>query len=1143
MVSSKPSRSRKHRKTIHTPVFQAPSTRFTSTKSSRSISTKSSRTKNNVVHGEHAEAVQVYVEQLSRQHLALAQMFREIPSSRPGSPVSDEDSEDRMSADFISSKMKETVDALKVRVLEVYDDAEGEPADGRWRIMYQMLHPACTRSTHWLPRPRKEREPSEEQFDTEAWADELATFIRQTWIPEGANYDRKRVGDKEEKMSKMVTEWSEGDDMQPAVIREIIEKRMWVEELLGLTRAWIIESTADQSTLLQEISEKDRLFGDLKVLFQAWIPTKDTLTEEKVHDIIQRRQNIENWEPDGRHKDLGELTEKLGKENWVKDLEAFVRGWPATAKLPSKPPPDISVKFSSTLKKKKLEEKVKTWRDGVETEDAMDVSTSSDSPATQSEGSPSTSRGARAESRKITKPILSKKTSSGHDLMDGNALGFTASKTSVAKLSTVAKAGSRPSLKSSQNNEGKATSPPIKTIHDIPESFLPPTFNSQLAESTPIQPRRRQASPIPLEFPSSLPSKLSKIPVPLDSSVPRSNIGRGAENTNNDPVDPVPSSSSLGQSGPSSPLQAKTNTKPASSLLRKRVRSPSPLDGVAGERRVKLPRVVDKLSTSADAFMASPAGDRQQPPSSSPLTSPAASPMRRHPNFPTTAELDAVIPRTPDGKRVPTLTEILSTAKGKKKSTFGPKGVVRDSKKSNQAGGSPNRTKKTSGTVEIENNKAVDEADIELRSKSSEPVSNNGFKDPAVYTTPVVPHIPSKTSSTEALSGFHEEGDDSISRSPQRNRVNLLSKPSTDLTSRLQKAQSRKLQSVKPLPKVTTVSSTSSSAFKKPGLQAPGYTQDLSSGLLPTTSDLSDQSGMTVTSPSGELGQEPQSIPSTRLGARQETFTSTAQQHQPEPSYSTEARNDFAAADATPQVDEEDEEQTQHEEEIDPFSIAVPASSMGPVTVPPSTTPKIKRYLGMDDVDLDIEMASPTKSLSSLADSDSDSDSSDDHGGDQEEDEQEEDSDNKNSFLDDLPDFTLNPDALVPQMTSTQRKDQFSDHGEVEEEDANALFGKDGRINVRSLDIPSNSQTNQMFMLPMNTPPTSNKKRLDGKRDARGLRRAGTTDSGHGSTYGLGSFQFGYNSQMDVDSRIQMMSTFMKNDTSLMGDDDDEDDY
>ncbi|KAK7462772.1 hypothetical protein VKT23_007356 [Stygiomarasmius scandens] len=1125
MASSKPTRLQKHRKTIHTPVFQAPIVRSSSSKN------KSKNKNKNVVPEEHAEAVRVYVEQLSRQHLALAQMFKEIPPSRPGSPASDEDDEAWTNVEFTSSEMKERVEALRARVLEAFDEADGDPADGRWHIMHQMLRLGCTRSRHWLPLPRDQREPREEPVDTGVWADELGTIIRQTWIPEGAKFDKEKASRKEEELQKMAMERSSKNrDEEPAVVREIVEKRAWAEELVEFTRAWIADTTADQSTLIHEIIKKDKLLNDVQVLLQAWVPNVDRLDEDRVRNIIQRQRNIESWGRDEKLKDLAELTERHGKVNWVNDLETFIRGWPGSATLPPKPPPDVSLKFS---KQKTLEERVRNWRRDLDPDDMMDVDTPSDPPATQSEEEPPEST---SKSKQKSKTTLTKKTSSGHDLMDGNVLGFTASKSSAAKVAASAKGGPQPS----RDDVAKEAAPRPKTIHDIPESFFPPPFNSQPAQSTPFQARRRPPSPIPLALSSPFPSKLSDIPVPLDSSAVKSS--RVAKITTSDAVAPVPPSSSLEHLGPSSPLKGKEKAKSLSSTStsRKRARS-SESDDVSEERPAKHAKVVDRSNSPVDISMASPAVNRQQPPSSSPLTSLSGSPVRPRPGiFPTAAELNSRIPKTPGGKRVPTLTEILSTStKGKRKSTFRPKGV--QAKKRNE---SPEKAS-GSGAVENTNNQVEAKAD-KRKSKSSKPASRAGSKEPVVYT-PAVPHVLSKTTSTEAVSGFHEEGDDSLTRSMQRNHANLLKEvPLHASTSGLQRAQSnkpesqrfQKSQGVKPLSKAAT-STSIPAAPKKPESQASVRSQRLAPVTAPAT--LSDSSGVTTFT----KDQEPQSVPSTRLGPQQETLASTAQQHQPEPSYSAEARDDFAAAmNTTPRaadvpsvvVNGVDGIESEDEDEIqDVLNLALPASSSKPVTPKPrsrsKTAPTIKRYLGMDDIDLDVEIASPAKSMSSLADSDDDSD-----------DDEEENEEANNTFrreLENPPDFTIDQDAFAPQGTSTQPRNGFFD----QEDDPHALFSRDGRINVGSLDIPSNSQASQMFMLPMDTPPASTKKKLDGKRDARGLKRAGTTDSGHGSTYGLGGFKFGYSSQMDVDSHMQKMSTFMKKDTSLMGDDEDEDDW
>ncbi|KAG5340447.1 hypothetical protein C0989_001590 [Termitomyces sp. Mn162] len=79
----------------------------------------------------------VYLERMSKQHIALATKVQEVPPSRPASPDSGERSTAR-------------VDALRQRVQEAFKYASGDPADGKWSSVAQLLRLNVTRRRRWL---------------------------------------------------------------------------------------------------------------------------------------------------------------------------------------------------------------------------------------------------------------------------------------------------------------------------------------------------------------------------------------------------------------------------------------------------------------------------------------------------------------------------------------------------------------------------------------------------------------------------------------------------------------------------------------------------------------------------------------------------------------------------------------------------------------------------------------------------------------------------------------------------------------------------------------------------------------------------------------------------------------------------------
>lgn len=79
-----------------------------------------------------------YLNSLSRTHIALAQIVQEEPSSRPGSPVEDAD------GSYPDSSTQERVKALRARVQEAWAMTDGNPADGKWTVLTQLLRIGVT---------------------------------------------------------------------------------------------------------------------------------------------------------------------------------------------------------------------------------------------------------------------------------------------------------------------------------------------------------------------------------------------------------------------------------------------------------------------------------------------------------------------------------------------------------------------------------------------------------------------------------------------------------------------------------------------------------------------------------------------------------------------------------------------------------------------------------------------------------------------------------------------------------------------------------------------------------------------------------------------------------------------------------------
>ncbi|KAG6835283.1 hypothetical protein H0H93_003142 [Arthromyces matolae] len=78
-----------------------------------------------------------YLERMSKRHIALACKVEEVPSSRPGSPTTE---------DLAGAR----VDALRQRVKEALDYAHADPSDGKWSAVVRLLKLRATQKRRWL---------------------------------------------------------------------------------------------------------------------------------------------------------------------------------------------------------------------------------------------------------------------------------------------------------------------------------------------------------------------------------------------------------------------------------------------------------------------------------------------------------------------------------------------------------------------------------------------------------------------------------------------------------------------------------------------------------------------------------------------------------------------------------------------------------------------------------------------------------------------------------------------------------------------------------------------------------------------------------------------------------------------------------
>ncbi|KAL0947848.1 hypothetical protein HGRIS_013909 [Hohenbuehelia grisea] len=116
-------------KTLHTPVF------FATPQSSPPSSRDAIKTM--------PKLLTSYLDRLSSQHLALAQLFDEVP------PLQDP------SSDFVDGsdvfERTKRVEALRLRILEAVNQAYHDPAHGKWFNVSQLVRMGCTRGRRrWL---------------------------------------------------------------------------------------------------------------------------------------------------------------------------------------------------------------------------------------------------------------------------------------------------------------------------------------------------------------------------------------------------------------------------------------------------------------------------------------------------------------------------------------------------------------------------------------------------------------------------------------------------------------------------------------------------------------------------------------------------------------------------------------------------------------------------------------------------------------------------------------------------------------------------------------------------------------------------------------------------------------------------------
>lgn len=82
-----------------------------------------------------------YLDRLSRTHVALSQLVTEVPASDDDE---DDDDDDNNEAKERQREREQRIAKMREHVLQAYDAAKGDPADGRWSALSRLLSMGCT---------------------------------------------------------------------------------------------------------------------------------------------------------------------------------------------------------------------------------------------------------------------------------------------------------------------------------------------------------------------------------------------------------------------------------------------------------------------------------------------------------------------------------------------------------------------------------------------------------------------------------------------------------------------------------------------------------------------------------------------------------------------------------------------------------------------------------------------------------------------------------------------------------------------------------------------------------------------------------------------------------------------------------------
>ncbi|KAJ4001168.1 hypothetical protein F5050DRAFT_1803432 [Lentinula boryana] len=285
-------------------------------------------------------------------------------------------------------------DVLKALVLKASQAAHCNPSDGRWATVRQILRLSCTqgRNYRWIA-PQKQLEASA-SLDLRLWSEQVSELLRRRWKPRaGPEYEK-------ELLRRVQKEWVPTEaypTRETAVVKQILEKKEWVMDIMKFVQQWLTSSTRDGSTEIRDILAKKKLVDSLQVFLESL--------------IMSDAPNAA-------------LAKDYHKEQWVMQVTQFIQrnGAPALIRNSSSNPSLTSTENKNFA----LQEKVKNWQQTLKDHPPLPSAAPSNSGSTKSKS-------------KRTETVTTAPRKVAQSATKQTALGFSVSKSSASRLAGMSK--------------------------------------------------------------------------------------------------------------------------------------------------------------------------------------------------------------------------------------------------------------------------------------------------------------------------------------------------------------------------------------------------------------------------------------------------------------------------------------------------------------------------------------------------------------------------------------------------------------------------------------------------------------------------------------------------------------------------------